>query len=342
MDWNAVKLLRKHKKRLSKTLQSYVSKNYPKRTTETKKCARDISFIVQALSTCIQSNNTLAIDHIVKIFYLGDKLQLQSIDVELAVYDKLEEDILEIFNNNDISEESKNIVSSCIEILKLGLENGPNVVNSQWANRRNYKVYDTSEVIPVYMQEHIETILQDAPMQTSGKSRFSICKLLPSDLKIKEFLATNYFFNRDLNRHEMAIITAPIIYLAMAHTEDNSSHFEGEFDEGSWPTKHFHIGMHGGAALDYVLSQGYDFSFIGCTDDPSDEITQQWSKIILERFNYKTNAFAPWPLVAFCIGKGIEKFDHELKYYKTLDGKMLPYHYTGEKSIQKKSNILYY
>jgi hypothetical protein len=47
-------------------------------------------------------------------------------------------------------------------------------------------------------------------------------------------------------------------------------------------------------------------------------------------------------MLAFCIGKGVEKFDGELKYYQTQEGKMLPYHYTGAKPAQKKSNILYY
>lgn len=338
MSWDAVTLLRTQSKKIYKTIQSIVIEQYPNRTKEFKKCSRDIKFIIQAISTCIQSNDTIAIDHIVKIFYLGDALQLSSIEVELEIYTLLEQQILQIFDANNVDDQSKKIVSNCIEILKIGLQEGPTVINSKWADRRNFKVYDSSVVVPIAMQEHIETILQNAPMQTSGKSRFSILKLLPNDLEIKEFLATHYFMNSSLDRHEIAIVTAPIIYLCIAHTDDNLS----QLNEETVLTKQFHIGIHGGATLDYVLSQGYDFSFIGCTDDPTDKITKKWTKMILERFNYVPNQYCAWPFIAFCIGKGVEKFDHQVQHYTTLAGDVLAYHYTGEKLLQRKPNIIYY
>lgn len=341
MDWNAVTLLRNKKKELGKFIQAKIRENYPNRTTEYKKCVRDVQYIVQALSTCIQSNDTLAIDHLVKVFYLGDTLQLKTIHVELEMYDILKVRILEMFDNTNISEQSKTIVVNGLELLKQGLKDGPGEINSDWDNRRNFKVFDSSVVIPTAVQERIETILHHAPMQTSGRARFSIMKLLPSDLHIKEFLATHFFCNPSIDRHELAVVTAPIVYLTLAHTEDGEEHFPDDPDLGSWDTKNFHIGMHGGAVLNYILTQGFDFSFIGCTADPGEEITQQWSDIIWERFGYKTNQSYSWPLVSLCIGKGSPIFDKDA-VYTTAAGDCLKYSYTSGKQWQRKGNIIYY
>ena len=66
MDWNAVTLLRTNINTLSLSIARNVKKTYPTRTTEFKKCTRDLAYILQATSTSIQANNTLAIDHIIK------------------------------------------------------------------------------------------------------------------------------------------------------------------------------------------------------------------------------------------------------------------------------------
>jgi hypothetical protein len=121
MDWNAVGLLRKNSKGLAKTLGDYVRENHPARTYEFKKCNRDLQFLIQAISSSIQANNTAPIDHLIRVFYRGDRLQLKTIDVELEVYDMLEKNILKLFDENDIPQESKNMVSVCIDIMKTVL-----------------------------------------------------------------------------------------------------------------------------------------------------------------------------------------------------------------------------
>lgn len=343
MDWNAVSLLRKNSKGLSKTLSAYVRENHSSRTIEYKKCNRDLQFLIQAISSSIQANNTAPIDHLIRVFYRGDVLQLKTIDVELEVYDILEKNIIELFDNNNIQEESKNIVSNCIDIMKTGLQDGPTHLNSNWAERRNYKTYDPDAVIPYSMQEHIETSLQNTPMQTSDMAKFSILKLLPSDLEIKEFITKNYFWNNNTGFYELAVVTAPIVYLFVPDTDDGAEHFHDDHDCGSWPTKQFHMGIHGGGVCDYVLSQGYNFSFIGCTTDPENiEIENTWRSLILNRFNYKTNFHYPWPFIALCIGKGIDNTGTQNGKYVTQSGDVLPYLSLQPKVAQRKHNIIFY
>jgi hypothetical protein len=341
MDWNAVGLLRKNSKGLAKTLGDYVRENHPARTYEFKKCNRDLQFLIQAISSSIQANNTAPIDHLIRVFYRGDRLQLKTIDVELEVYDMLEKNILKLFDENDIPQESKNMVSVCIDIMKTGLENGPIHINSDWAERRNYKKYDPDIVIPYNMQEHIETSLQNAPMQTSGYSKFSIIKLLPSDVEIKEFITKNYFWNDNTGFYEVAVITAPIVYLFMPDADDGLEQFD--MDGWAWFTKYFHMGIHGGAVLDYVITQGYNFSFIGCTTEPGDSTTdKQWRKLLSKRFNYKTNDDYPWPIMALCIGKGIDNTGSAKDKYVTQSGDVLPYIAMSPKWAQRKHNIIFY
>ena len=83
----------------------------------------------------------------------------------------------------------------------------------------------------------------------------------------------------------------------------------------------FTVGIHGGAVLDYVISQGYNFSFIGCTTEPGNStIDEKWKKLLLNRFNYKTNPEHPWPIMALCIGKGINNTNSPADKYVTESG----------------------
>ena len=116
-----------------------------------------------------------------------------------------------------------------------------------------------------------------------------------------------------------------------------------DMDGWAWFTKHFHMGIHGGAVLDYVISQGYNFSFIGCTTEPGNStIDEKWKKLLLNRFNYKTNPEHPWPIMALCIGKGINNTNSPADKYVTQSGDVLPYIAMSPKWGQRKHNIIFY
>ena len=339
MDWDAITLIRTNVKKLAKSVTLEIQDLYPTRTTEFKKCTRDMSYVIQALSTSIQANNTLAIDHIIKMFYLNGILRLKSVNVEIHAYKILEEKIISMFNEKSISELSKSIVINCLTLLKDALENGYIEPNSEWGNRRNYKLYDPTFKVPVDFQYRIEAILENSPLQASGHNKFDMLKIQDGDLEIREFLVKNYFKNPKFGTFEAAIVTSPVIYLCLANSNDTLKEVEQIFPKDQA------ISVHGGAVLHECLSHGYDFSFIGCTvEDPSEKSKKQWIEMVENRWNYSPSEEWPWPLLAMCVGKGVD-YDPAApisKTYTFLDGSTGTYNLTFEPtSPNRKSNNLY-
>ena len=321
MDWNAVTLLRTNINTLSQLIAKNVKKTYPKRTKEFKKCTRDVAYILQAISTSIQANNTLAIDHIIKMFYLNGILRLNSTYAEIYAYDLMQKEIITLFEKHNITEHSVSIVKQCIELLKYALENGYTEYNSDWLSRRNCKVFDTTVDVPVDFQYRIETILENVPRQSSGHNNFDIVKLQNSDLEIREFLVKHYFRNNGLNRFEAAILTSPLTYLCFANSAADTHQ-----SEYSLMSKEQSIAIHGGA------------------EEPSSKISKRWIKMTQARWNYNPSTHWPWPIYAFCIGRGID-YDPDApseKEYTFQDGTTGLYHLTyGPTSEVRKGNILY-
>ena len=67
----------------------------------------------------------------------------------------------------------------------------------------------------------------------------------------------NFFLNDNTNFHEAAIVTCPIIYLAMPRPEDTALMLDKTSYQ--WESKLTAIGIHGGALLNETLNAGYDF-----------------------------------------------------------------------------------
>lgn len=93
-------LLYSHKQDFADQISKWVELNYPERTTEHEKCARDVRYVIQALVFCLNEGNIFAADHISTMFYTNKTLQLKSTYVEFAAYDLLLEKIYELFPNN--------------------------------------------------------------------------------------------------------------------------------------------------------------------------------------------------------------------------------------------------
>ena len=104
------------------------------------------------------------------------------------------------------------------------------------------------------------------------------------------------------------------------------------------------IAIHGGAILNECLSSGYDFSFIGCTEEPSSKISKRWIKMTQVRWNYNPSTEWPWPIYAFCIGRGID-YDPGApreKEYTFQDGTTGLYELIRRPTSDvRKGNILY-
>lgn len=119
---NAYQILKDNNKNLAKTVSEYVQENFPYRTTEPHKCERDVSFIIQALESCLKENNTQHIDYVSRLFFKGGVIQLKSTDVEFKAYDFLYQEIEKLFL--DVEDGALEFCSNLITRLKTNLENG--------------------------------------------------------------------------------------------------------------------------------------------------------------------------------------------------------------------------
>lgn len=120
---NAANLLTIHRDDLSKKVAKFVEDKFPYRTKEFDKCTRDVSYIIQALESCLNENNTQHIDVISRLFFKGGELQLKSTDVEFDAYNYLLTLIKDIFTEN-LEESAFVKCQELIEKLKFNLTNG--------------------------------------------------------------------------------------------------------------------------------------------------------------------------------------------------------------------------
>lgn len=120
MYQKASKTLNQHADSLSSKVSNWVSLNHPSRTTEHHKCYRDVNYIINSLSYCLNEGSMFPIIHISTMFYTNSKLQLSSTDVEFLAYDYLLSEIELLFT--EVEDGAVDFCKSAIEILKKNLQ----------------------------------------------------------------------------------------------------------------------------------------------------------------------------------------------------------------------------
>lgn len=124
----AATVLKEHNQTLANKVTDYVQVNFPYRTREYEKCTRDVSYIIDALYTCLREGNVQHIDYISRLFFKGGELQLKSTDVEFFAYDHLLTLIKPLFA--EVEEIAFNFCQHLIQKLKDNLTNGFDDLNA--------------------------------------------------------------------------------------------------------------------------------------------------------------------------------------------------------------------
>ena len=93
MFTDAAKIVEEKKEALAKTVTQWVIDNHPQRTTEYSKCSRDVGYIIDYIVICLKENNTQGIEYLARMFFKGNKLQLESTYVEFEAYELLVQEI---------------------------------------------------------------------------------------------------------------------------------------------------------------------------------------------------------------------------------------------------------
>lgn len=111
MHPHAANILKENKDALAETVSNWTQITYPKRTSEYKKCTRDISYIIQAIIYCLEEGNTDNIDNISRMFFTRGVLQLKSLHVEFHAYNYLIKRIEDLLQDHNATEFCKVIIN---------------------------------------------------------------------------------------------------------------------------------------------------------------------------------------------------------------------------------------
>ena len=309
---------------------SELIKNTFDREYSIEKCQRDMSYVISAIIQGVYDNSPAEINRIIYSFYRTGKLQLNTVEPEIKVYDYLKILIKEILDQHNLTDTYYPTVSNLIDILIHKLREGP-TTSLDFLNRRNYKTYDTNISVPLDLETHLDLVLENTPMQ-EPYDKFCILKLknTPKDIEFKEFYLENLFKN-EKGQHMTAMYTAPLVYMVLYN------------DTSSLATKTMSAGIHGGTLMAEVLRHGWDFSFIGCTSSIATKKHIKRSKEMLKkRFNFDFSNYDYQPALCFCIGKGIVERPNSwsMNFYTTQADKKLKSSIFDTERNGKKPNII--
>ena len=146
MYTKAANTVRENKESIAAIVSNWVEGNHPNRTTEYDKCKRDVGYIIQSLSYCLDEGNSLAIDHVARMFFKGGMLQLKSTDVELEAYDILLIEVEKVLTDAEIG--SFDFCKLIINRLKKHLVNG-------YSSMSRYSGFDLKDVSKDFRLKHI-------------------------------------------------------------------------------------------------------------------------------------------------------------------------------------------
>lgn len=177
-----------------------------------------------------------------------------------------------------------------------------------WTNRRNYKTFLVNEPVPIELEKKLDHILQHCPIQRHGLGYVNYFKCTENDTQEKEILSRYVFRNNDTGFHETAPFTAPLVYFCAAPI---SAHIQDALAAG----------IVGGAMMSETIKYGYDFSFIGCTEECSSDELNIINDTLQRRFGTTQKYFEPF--LALCIGKGDKEWlEHDSVFVLETGGQV--------------------
>tara|TARA_X000001036_G_C20626984_1_gene785567 strand:+ start:99 stop:695 length:597 start_codon:yes stop_codon:yes gene_type:complete len=157
--------------------------------------------------------------------------------------------------------------------------------------RKNYKLYDSSYIIPDDLQCKLDTAVATAPTQLCNDSnRYSVIRSSRIDTA-RHSLAPLIFGNTSKMVWEAAPLTSSCAYFfAMLYNEQRPWH----------PL--LHIGLVSGMLVSRALELGLDASFIACSWDTVDH--KKVNKVLHTHYTIPAKTKLDIQLVV-CIGRGI-------------------------------------
>ena len=294
MNWDALQILRQN--------VVAIVDNTLDRCGAPSSADRDMREVIAALGDTIQDNNSLSIDHLNRMVRRKSLTYQTEYTNNLALYkDALKSEIRRLLSKNEIDVSVSNLIDSALDILHANLARTEQDWSLDWLQRRNYKNFDPSIQVPAYLEKRLDIILENVPIQSSGIADFRILKLKQSeeDRIIRDHLFQHFYYNGETDYHEIMIINSPLAYFFIPQKTLYQDWTLYMLSHG------IHMGLHGGACLAETIAQGYDCSFIGCSDAVSKEADHQWRDMLVEKTGDTDyhDVDDCWPMLSIHIGK---------------------------------------
>jgi len=195
-----------------------------------------------------------------------------------------------------------------------------------WKRRRHYKMFTNAEV-PKALEEKLDRVIEYCPVQRHSQGFVHFFKCTAKDLIVKEQLSRYVFKNNNQKVNEIAPITASLVYFCAVEAD---THFRDSI----------YAGLVGGALMAETINAGYNFSFIGCTEDTSPAQLDIINKTLQNRYDVTKRYSAPF--LAFCIGKGknAKTEGNNTKIYTLHDGQKIKFSNSKNQDLLPKRLFL--
>ena len=273
MAWQAVSILRQNNKKLAQNVTKFVAKQYPRRTRTFDKCTRDLKYIITAIEKSIEKNDSSHMNHVIRNFYRGDKLQLVSTHVELVAYDNLLDRIIALFDKENIEETYATIARSCISMLKSGLVHGYKdwtYPDNTWIEILESKKQTTSWSDRPVDKEMIDGILYEIHQHCNSKQNRVPFEMIVMDWSHPEYRNILFEHAQDANNdHYNTQALAPYVFVFFLKDRPGLSHHEVVM------TGSLEIGLTAQMAALSAVSKGLSVGFCKCFDDDHREKFQK-------------------------------------------------------------------
>lgn len=273
MAWEAVSILRQNNKKLAQNVTKFVAKQYPRRTRTFDKCTRDLQYIITAIEKSIEKNDSSHMNHVIRNFYRGDKLQLVSTHVELVAYDNLLDRIIALFDKENIEETYATIARSCISMLKSGLVHGYKdwtYPDNTWIEILESKKQTTSWSDRPVDKEMIDGILYEIHQHCNSKQNRVPFEMIVMDWSHPEYRNILFEHAQDANNdHYNTQALAPYVFVFFLKDRPGLSHHEVVM------TGSLEIGLTAQMAALSAVSKGLSVGFCKCFDDDNREKFQK-------------------------------------------------------------------
>lgn len=208
---NVIDVLKKNKKSIIKKSVEWIKISYPNRTTEFKKCSRDIGYVYDAWMYDLENTGTDRTQNITSRFWTRGKSQLTTTDVEVKTYKMINTLINDICPSSDVD----NLVSITINnilnepIYKLG--------SFEYLRNKRINTYNWTNQIPEqYLIDDIIQGIHDFVPSKQRQVRYNL-RVIPtykmSELrqKIYQGTCTDPSQPKEKSRHNPQILAPYVI-----------------------------------------------------------------------------------------------------------------------------------